>query len=82
MSTKLDKTIRREIEIDGEPFTIAISPDGFRLTRKRFRSGVAMSWKALWTRQHGPVSPSAAPIEPASEAASEGTNRQEPGKTA
>ena len=51
MATKLDKTIRREIEIDGEPFTIAISPAGFRLTKKRFRSGVALSWKSLWTRQ-------------------------------
>jgi hypothetical protein len=56
MSTKLDKTIRREIEIDGEAFTITISPEGFRLTRKRFRSGVALSWKSLWTRQHGNVS--------------------------
>jgi hypothetical protein len=52
MSTQLDKTIRREIEIDGQPFTIAISPDGFRLTKKRFRSGVALSWKMLWAR-HG-----------------------------
>lgn len=52
MATKLDKTIRREIEIDGEPFTISISPDGFRLTKKRFRSGVALSWKVLWSR-HG-----------------------------
>lgn len=52
MATKLDKTIRREIDIDGEPFTIAISPDGFRLTKKRFRSGVALSWKMLWAR-HG-----------------------------
>ncbi len=52
MSTKLQKTIRREIEIDGEPFTIAISPEGFRLTKKRFRSGVALSWKMLWAR-HG-----------------------------
>ena len=53
MATKLDKTIRREIEIDGEPFTVAISPDGFRLTKKRFRSGVALSWKSLWTRHGG-----------------------------
>jgi hypothetical protein len=53
MSTKLDKTIRREIEIDGEPFTISISPDGFRLTKKRFRSGVALSWKTLWIRFGG-----------------------------
>jgi hypothetical protein len=57
MSTKLDKTIRREIEIDGEPFTITISPEGLRLTKKRFRSGVALSWKALWTRHHDADSP-------------------------
>ncbi len=50
MSTKLGKTIRREIEIDGEPFTVTISPHGLRLTRKRFRSGVAVSWKSLWNR--------------------------------
>jgi hypothetical protein len=53
MATKLDKTIRREIEIDGEPFTVAISPEGFRLTKKRFRSGVALSWKSLWGRHAG-----------------------------
>ncbi|MGH7619071.1 MAG: hypothetical protein ACREPM_17765 [Gemmatimonadaceae bacterium] len=57
MATKLGKTIRREIEIDGEPFTITISPDGFRLTKKRFRSGVALSWKSLWGR-HGGEAPS------------------------
>ena len=56
MPTKLEKTIRREIEIDGEPFTISISPDGFRLTRKRFRSGVALSWKSLWARHGGEAS--------------------------
>ena len=60
MPTKLDKTIRREIEIDGEPFTIAISPAGFRLSKKRFRSGVALSWKMVWARLGaGPVSPEA-----------------------
>jgi hypothetical protein len=47
MSTKLDKPIRREIEIEGEPFTLVVGPDGLRLTRKRFRSGLAVSWKAL-----------------------------------
>jgi hypothetical protein len=48
MATKLLKEIRREIEIDGEPFTVAISPTGVKLTRKRFRSGRALSWRALW----------------------------------
>ena len=47
MSTKLEKPIRREIDIDGELFTLIVGPDGLRLTRKRFRSGLAVSWKAL-----------------------------------
>jgi hypothetical protein len=55
MTTKLDKTIRREIEIDGEPFTVAISPEGIRLTKKRFRSGRALSWRALWRGELGPA---------------------------
>lgn len=48
MATKLTKEIRREIEIDGEPFTVTISPTGVKLTKKRFRSGRALSWRALW----------------------------------
>jgi hypothetical protein len=48
MATKLQKEIRREIEIDGEPFTVAISPTGVKLTRKRFRSGREMTWRSLW----------------------------------
>ena len=33
MATKLVKEIRREIEIDGEAFTVAISPQGEILLR-------------------------------------------------
>ena len=47
MSTKLDKPLRRELEIDGERYTLVVAPDGLRLTKKRFRSGLAMSWRAL-----------------------------------
>ena len=50
MATKLGKPIHREVEIDGEPFTVIITPDGLRLTKKRFRSGVALSWKSIWSR--------------------------------
>ena len=53
MATKLTKDIRREIEIDGEPFTVTISPTGVRLTKKRFRSGRALSWRALWQGANG-----------------------------
>jgi hypothetical protein len=48
MTLKLTTPLRREIEIDGEPFTVVISADGIRLTRKRFRSGRALSWRGLW----------------------------------
>ena len=56
MPSKLGKTIQREIEIDGQPFTISVSPEGFRLTRKRFRSGVALSWKSVWVQFGGEAS--------------------------
>lgn len=48
MTLKLTTPLRREIEIDGEPFTVVVSADGIRLTKKRFRSGRALSWRALW----------------------------------
>ncbi len=63
MATKLQKEIRREIEIDGEPFTVAISPNGVKLTKKRFRSGRALSWRALW--QSGTDEQSEVPPTPA-----------------
>ena len=47
MTTKLTEPLRREIDIEGQPYTILISPDGVRLTRKRFREGAFVSWKAL-----------------------------------
>jgi hypothetical protein len=50
MTTKLTSPLRREIEIDGEAFTVTITPDGLRLTRKRHRAGLIMSWRLLWER--------------------------------
>ena len=47
MATKLTHEIRREIEIDGQLYTVVISPQGLRLSRKRFRSGRRMSWRTL-----------------------------------
>ncbi len=51
MATKLTHEIRREITIGDEPFTIVISPQGLRLSRKRFRSGRQLSWEALWREE-------------------------------
>ena len=48
MTVKLDKTIKREIELDGQAYTVAVSPTGVKLTQKGFRKGREMSWRALW----------------------------------
>jgi hypothetical protein len=48
MATKLDKTIKREIEMDGQAYMVAISPEGVKLTQKGFRKGRETSWRALW----------------------------------
>jgi len=48
MATKLDKTIKREIEMDGQAYMVTISPDGVKLTQKGFRKGREMSWRSLW----------------------------------
>lgn len=49
MPTKLEKTVKREIEIDGQPYTVAISPEGLKITQKGFRKGQEVSWKELWS---------------------------------
>ena len=48
MTTKLTEPLRREIEIGGEPYTILLTPLGIRLSRKRFRQGRLVTWRALW----------------------------------
>jgi hypothetical protein len=45
--TKLDGTLRREISIDGQPFTLAISPEGLKLTPKGRRKGHELLWKDI-----------------------------------
>ena len=47
MATKLDKTLKREIEIDGQAYMVAISPEGVKLTQKGFRKGPELTWKQI-----------------------------------
>lgn len=47
MATKLEKTIRREIELDGQAYTVTISPAGVKLTQKGFRKGREITWTDL-----------------------------------
>lgn len=47
MATKLDKQLKREIDIDGKPYMVTLSPDGVKLTEKGKRKGLGVSWKGL-----------------------------------
>ena len=47
MTAKLDKTIKRELEIEGKTYTIAISPDGVKVTEKGRRNGPEVTWRSI-----------------------------------
>jgi hypothetical protein len=48
MTTKLTEPLKREIEIDGEAYTVVLTPRGLRLSRKRFRQGRQVAWRTIW----------------------------------
>jgi hypothetical protein len=45
--TKLDKPLRREIDINGEAHVLVISPQGLKLTAKGKRRGQELTWQDL-----------------------------------
>jgi hypothetical protein len=47
MATKLDKAIKRELEIDGKTYTIIMSPEGIKITPKGGRIGRETSWRSM-----------------------------------
>lgn len=47
MATKLDKTIKREIDVDGALYTVTISPDGVKVVEKGKRLGRELSWRSI-----------------------------------
>src|SRR3546814_2685753 len=45
--TKLDKPLRREVQIGDKAYTLTIDPDGLKLVEKGHRKGVEVSWASL-----------------------------------
>jgi predicted RNase H-like nuclease len=45
--TKLDKPLRREIDINGEAHVVVITPQGLKLTAKGKRLGHEVTWQSL-----------------------------------
>lgn len=47
MAVKLEKSIKRELEMDGRVYTIQIAPEGIKVTEKGKRKGREISWRAI-----------------------------------
>jgi hypothetical protein len=47
VATKLEKPLKRELNLGGEPYILVITPDGLKLTQKGRRKGLELAWKDL-----------------------------------
>lgn len=47
MVTKLEKPLKRELDIRGESYVLTISPEGLKIVRKGKRKGQELAWKDL-----------------------------------
>jgi hypothetical protein len=47
MAVKLEKSIKRELELDGKAYTIQMGPEGIKVTEKGKRKGREISWRSI-----------------------------------
>ncbi len=47
MTTKLQNPFKRELEVNGEKYTLTVSPEGFKLVLKGKRKGIELAWSAI-----------------------------------
>ena len=47
MATKLDKALKRELVIDGKPYTVTVSPEGIKVVEKGKRKGQELTWGSI-----------------------------------
>lgn len=47
MAVKLDKALKRELEVDGTLYTVTIAPEGVSIAAKGHRKNKFLSWKTL-----------------------------------
>jgi hypothetical protein len=51
MATKLDKSLKRELNVNDETYTLTIAPEGLKLVLKGKRKGYELAWKDLVSGQ-------------------------------
>ena len=49
MTTKLEKDLKREIDVDGKQYTVTLSPGGLKIAEKGHRKGHELTWKQILT---------------------------------
>ncbi|GAB2560939.1 hypothetical protein ISP15_15855 [Dyella jejuensis] len=47
MTTMLDKPLRREIDIEGQAYTVVLDATGIKIARKAHRKGIELKWTEL-----------------------------------
>ena len=47
MTTKLTNAFKRELDINGDKYTLTVSPEGFKLVLKGKRKGMELNWAQL-----------------------------------
>lgn len=47
MATKLEKPLKRELNVNDAPFMLTISPEGLKLVPKGKRNGLELTWKGI-----------------------------------
>ena len=47
MTTKLNSTFKRELEVNGDKYTLTVSPEGFKLVLKGKRKGIELAWASI-----------------------------------
>ena len=47
MTTKLTSAFKRELDLNGEKYTLTVSPEGFKLVLKGKRKGVELAWAQI-----------------------------------
>lgn len=53
MTTKLDKPLKREVQIGEKAYTLTIEPSGLKLVEKGHRKGIEVSWTEIASREEG-----------------------------
>jgi len=47
MTTRLSAPLKRELDIDGDKYTLTVSAEGFKLVLKGRRKGIELSWRSI-----------------------------------